>query len=208
MPGQGALMAQLSSVASLKPAWAKLPPRTRYLFLGVIVAVVFWLGLISFVLPQRAARLQLEAEIQSLLPVTAALRQQIDALMIAARGEESLNHALAATRRQLEETLARVPDRRDLASFLRNLTAPEVEDGIAFLSITPLPPEQQGELQELPFTLKLEGTYQSLTRYLTRLEALPRLVTIRRVSLESATGKPVALLASVTAATYVLGINP
>jgi Tfp pilus assembly protein PilO len=166
------------------------------------------LGLVAFVLPRREARLQLEREIQALLPVTASLRQQIDALKIAARGEDALRRALAETRRQLEETLARVPDRRDLSSFLRNLTAPDAEDGIAFLSITPLTPETRGELQELPFTLELEGTYQSLTRYLTRLEALPRLVTVRSVTLGSVTGKPVVLRASVAAATYVLGKNP
>jgi type IV pilus assembly protein PilO len=201
-------MAQQFAAASLGPAWSKLPPRTRYLLLGVIVAVVFWLGLIVFVLPRREARLQLEREIQALLPVTASLRQQIDALKIAAQGEDALRRALAETRRQLEETLARVPERRDLSSFLRNLTAPEAEDGIAFLSITPLTPEKRGELQELPFTLELEGTYQSLTRYLTRLEALPRLVTVRSVTLVSVAGKPVVLRASVAAATYVLGKNP
>lgn len=201
-------MAQPFSGAGLHAAWGKIPPRTRFLLLGVIVAIVFWLGLVSLVLPRRAARLQLEEQIRALLPVTASLRQQIEALGIAARGEEALQRALAETRRQLEETLARVPDRRDLASFLRNLTAPEVEDGIVFLSITPLPPEQRGELQELPFTLELEGTYQSLTNYLTRLEALPRLVTVQSVTLVGAPDKPVVLRASIAAATYVLGQTP
>lgn len=201
-------MAQPFSGAALLAAWGKVPPRTRFLLLGVIVAIVFWLGLMFFVLPRRAARLQLEEQIRVLVPVTASLRQQIEALGIAARGEEALQRALGETRRQLEETLARVPDRRELSSFLRNLTAPEAEDGIVFLSITPLPMEQRGELQSLPFTLELEGTYQSLTHYLTRLEALPRLVTIRSVTLVGAPDKPVVLRASVAAATYVLGQNP
>ena len=201
-------MTQHASGSSLGQAWGKVAPRTRSLLLGAIVAAVFWLGLVAFVLPRRAARLQLEQEIQALLPVTASLRQQIDALRNAARGEDALQRALAETRRQLEETLARVPDRRDISSFLRNLTAPEADDGIAFLSITPLTPEKRGELQELPFTLELEGTYQSLTRYLARLEALPRFVTVRRVTLGGTAGEPVTLHASVSAATYVLGKNP
>jgi len=201
-------MTRQSPGAALGPAWGKLPPRTRYLLLGAVIAVVFWLGLVSFVLPRRASRLQVEEEIRALLPVTAALRLQIETLRIAARGEDALKRDLAETRRQLEETLARVPDRRDLSSFLRNLTAPEDGDGIAFLSITPLTPAMQGELQELPFTLELEGTYQSLTRYLARLETLPRLVIVRRVTLGGATGKSYALRASVAAATYVLGKNP
>lgn len=194
--------------ATLGAAWGKLPPRTRLLLLGVVVAVVFWVGLIAFVLPRRAARFQAEEEIRALEPVTASLRQQLETLRGAARGEDALRRSLAETRRQLEETLARVPDRRDLSSFLRNLTAPETEDGIAFLSITPLTPEQQGELQELPFTLEIEGTYQSLTRYLARLETLPRLVTVRRVTLSGAASKPYVLRATVAAATYVLGKNP
>lgn len=201
-------MAQSLSGASLRAAWGKVPPRTRFLLLGVVVAVVFWLGLISFVLPRRAARLQLETEIQGLLPGTTALRQQIEALKNTARGEDALQRALVETRRRLEETLARVPDHRDIATFLRNLTAPEADDGIAFLSITPLPAEKRGELQELPFTLEIEGTYQSLTHYLARIEALPRLVTVRRITLGVLTGKPAALRASVTAATYVLGTSP
>jgi Tfp pilus assembly protein PilO len=201
-------MAQPFSGAALLAGWAKVPPRTRALLLGVVVVIVFWLGMILLVLPRRAARLQLEGETQALLPVTAALRQQIEALGVAVRGEDALQRALAETRRQLEETLARVPDRRDLSSFLRNLTAPETEDGIVFLSITPLPVQKRGELQELPFTLELEGTYQSLTRYLTRLEALPRLVTVQSVTLGSVAGKPVVLRASIAAATYALGKNP
>lgn len=201
-------MAQPFSGAALLAAWGKVPPRTRVLLFGVIVAIVFWLGLMAFVMPRRAARLQLEEEIRVLVPVTESLRQQIEAFRVAARGEDALRRALAETRRQLEETLARVPDRRDLSSFLRNLTAPESEDGVVFLSITPLPLEQRGELQELPFTLEIEGTYQSLTRYLTRLEALPRLVTVRSVTLGAAPGKPVVLRASIAAATYVLGKSP
>lgn len=201
-------MAQPFSSAALLASWGKVPPRTRFLLLAVIVAVVFWLGLTSFVAPRRAARLQLEEQISVLVPVTASLRQQIEALRVAARGEEALQRALAETRRQLEETLAGVPDRRELSSFLRNLTAPESEDGIAFLSITPLPMEQRGELQELPFTLEIEGTYQSLTRYLGRLESLPRLVTVRSVTLGGVPDKPVVLRASIAAATFVLGRNP
>jgi len=201
-------MAQRFSGATLLATWEKMPPRTRALLLGVVVAGVFWLGLTSIVLPRRAARLQLEEEIRTLAPITATLRQQIEALRIAARGEDALKSALSETRRQLEETLARVPDRRDLSSFLRNLTAPESEDGIVFRSITPLPMETRGELQELPFTLELEGTYRSLTSYLTRLESLPRLVTVRSVTLGGAADNPVALRATITAATYALGKNP
>ncbi|MHB8836171.1 MAG: type IV pilus inner membrane component PilO [Candidatus Methylomirabilia bacterium] len=201
-------MAQPFSGAAVLAAWGKVPPRTRVLLFAVLVALVFWLGLMVFVVPRRAARLQLEEQIGALVPVTASLRQQIDALRVAASGEDAVQRALAETRRQLEETLARVPDHRDLSSFLRNLTAPETEDGVAFLSITPLPAEPRGELQELPFTLELEGTYQSLTRYLTRLEALPRLVTVRSVTLGAASGKQFVLRASIVAATYVLGKSP
>lgn len=201
-------MAQPSASAALRAAWGNAPPRTRYLLLGVLVALAFWLGAVTLVLPRRASRLQLEEEIRTLLPGTAVLRQQIEALRSTARGEEALQRELAETRRQLEETLARVPERRDLSSFLRNLTAPEAQDGVAFLSITPLPPEKRGELQELPFTLELEGTYQSLARYLARLETLPRLVTVRRVTLEVAAGTTGTLRASIAAATFVLGTNP
>ncbi len=201
-------MGQPSGGAALRTAWGRAPARTRYLLLGALVALAFWLGLVTLVLPRREARLQLEEEIRALLPGTAALRQQIAALRSTAQGEESLQRTLAETRRQLKETLARVPERRELASFLRNLTAPEAEDGVVFLSITPAPPQKRGELQELPFTLELEGTYQSLTRYLARLEALPRLVTIRRVALGSAAGTSVRLRASIAAATFVLGTSP
>lgn len=201
-------MAQSGFGAALRAAWGKVPPRTRFLLLGVVVAIVFWLGLVALVMPRRAARLQLEAQIEALLPTTAALRQQIEALKVSARGEGALQSALDETRRQLEAALARVPERRDLASFLRNLTAPEAQDGVAFLSIIPLPPEQRGELQELPFTLEIEGSYLSLTRYLARLEALPRLVTVSRVTIGGAGGKSAALKASVAASTYVLGKSP
>jgi hypothetical protein len=34
---------------------------------------------------------------------------------------------------QRRDVVAPIPDRRDLSSFLRNLPAPEAEDGIAFL---------------------------------------------------------------------------
>lgn len=201
-------MANRAPYAPLLSAVGRLPPRTRRLLLGVVLALVFWLGLIGFVLPRREARLQLEEEVRTLLPVTTELRQQVAALGSAAQGEEALRQAIAQTRARLDATLARVPERRDVASFLRNLTAPEAQDGVAFLAIAPLAPERRGELEELPFTLELEGTYPSITRYLARLETLSRLVTIRRVSLAGAAGSPGVLRASVVAATYVLGKSP
>lgn len=192
-----------------RAGWEKVPARIRRLLLGVVAALLFWLGLVSFVLPQRATRVRLEREIESLLPGTEALRVQIEALESTARGEDALRRALAELRRQLEETLARVPENRALSSSLRDLTAPEDGDGVDIVSITPHPARQRDEILELPFTIELEGTYRSVTRYLARLEALPRLVTVQRVNLKSATGgQRRGLRASIEAATYAAGRKP
>lgn len=192
-----------------RAAWDKMSPRTRRLLLGIVASLLVWLGLVSFVSPQRAARLRVEDEVASMLPETEALRQQIAALQNGGRGEDALRDSLNALRAQVEETLASVPENRALSSSLQDLTAPEAGDEVDFLSITPLSAEQRGELMEVPFTIELKGTYRSVTRYLARIEALPRLVTVQRVTLESLPGgKYPELRASIAAATYTLGKNP
>lgn len=192
-----------------RASWDKIAPRTRRLLLGIVVALLLWLGLVFFVSPQREASARVEEQVAALLPETEALRQQIAALASEARGEEALREALGAIRAQMQETLATVPENRALSSSLRDLTAPEAGDGVDFLSITPLPAAMRGELLEVPFTLELRGTYLSVVRYLDRIESLPRLVTVQRVALEREPGgtKP-ELRASISAATYTLGKDP
>lgn len=186
-------------------SWVNLPRRTRFLLMGILFGILVWLGLVSFLLPRRAARMRLEAEVQGLAAANEVLRQQTDTLRNEAQGEEAMQRTLTEIRRRLEETLARLPEKPALSAFLRDLTAPEEGEGIVFLSITPRTLEKRGELLELPFNLELEGTYQALTRYVARLESLARLVTVRNVVLSDAARKSQRLRASLAAATYVLG---
>lgn len=202
-------MARTFGAAGTRAFWEKLPRRTKQLLLGAVAALALWLGLTAFVLPQRAARLLVDQELQTLRSGVETLRQQVAAQLGGARGEDTLRAEVTTTRDRLDEMLARVPEDRSLSSTLRDLTAPADGDGVAVVSITPQPPEKRGELLELPFTLELEGTYRALCRYLGRLERLPRLVSVQRVSLESPpAGKARDLRATIAAATYISGKNP
>lgn len=194
-----------AALAALRSAWGKASPLSRRLLLGILLGGLVWLGLVLYVSPQRATRLQLEQETRELVTGAEAQRLQLESLRSAAATEEALQRSLAEIQRQVAETLSRVPESRALSTFLRDLTAPASGDGISFHSITPHPLENRGELLELPFTIELAGSYRSVTRYLARLEALPRLVTVQRVSLAAPPdGKTFELRTSVAAATYVL----
>jgi Tfp pilus assembly protein PilO len=78
-----------------------------------------------------------------------------------------------------------LPRNQDLGSFLRDMTTQFGEAGMKDISYHNLPPTPLGRSQRLPIEVKGRGTYAQFHDFLERLEKLPRLCSVGRLSIEA-----------------------
>ena len=118
---------------------------------------------------------------------------------------------------QLEAELAKlqtaVPDKPQLDQIILNVNDAAVQSGVQLLSITPTPPATAssavgaaaapatGAPPAIRVSLSLKGSYNQVLDYINRLDALPRLLVIDTVGLNSNAAGPSAGSATGTGAT-------
>lgn len=102
-----------------------------------------------------------------------------------------------AMKKQLEEgegtfdaMLQQLPRSVDVASLLADISNAGLAEGLTFQSITPQEEEFKDFYAELPIEIKLQGDYHQFGRFVSRLSALPRIVTLHeiRIAPDSETG--------------------
>ncbi len=80
-----------------------------------------------------------------------------------------------------------VPPNQDLGSFLQELDKQLDESGMTDISHHNLPPTPLGRSEKLPIEVKGKGTFEQFHEFLLRLEKLPRLASVGRLSIDAET---------------------
>jgi Tfp pilus assembly protein PilO len=78
-----------------------------------------------------------------------------------------------------------IPAQPDEAEFILQANSIAGESGIDFLSISPSPPAATGTTTTIALTLSIEGSFFQVKDYLTKLEALERLVIVDAVNMSA-----------------------
>ncbi len=78
----------------------------------------------------------------------------------------------------------RLPERRELAGFLHEIASGLSQEKLTNQFIQPGNPSQSPLYNCLPITLRFEGDFLSLTRFLKRVDGMTRLVRIERLEIE------------------------
>lgn len=114
-----------------------------------------------------------------------------------------------AMRKQLEEgegmfdtMLQQLPRSVDVASLLADISSAGLAEGLSFESITPQDEEHKDFYAELPIEIKLQGEYHQFGRFVSRLSALPRIVTLHDIHITPDTETGVTLHMQAIAKTY------
>ena len=105
--------------------------------------------------------------------------------------------------------LRQLPEKTDVESLLVDVSQTGLASGLEVKRFKPSDEEKKGFYAELPITLEVVGSYHQMATFISGIAALPRIVTISDMKLETAIRDPKAegpqddkLLMSATAKTY------
>lgn len=79
----------------------------------------------------------------------------------------------------------RLPERQELAGFLHEITSGLAGEKLAIRSIRPGDPSTNPWYSRLPITLKFEGDFLALARFLKRIDGMSRLTRIERLTINA-----------------------
>jgi Tfp pilus assembly protein PilO len=162
----------------------KLPMTTKKLAVvataGVLAILLVWyVGLWK---PQRHQIAKLQERRTTAVEEAATVQQRVDELVAFKKDEP-------AKRAELERLKQAVPDQPSLAEFMLAANEQATQAGVDFLSITPSKPDAAAAAAPGPKPIKLaitvNGAYLQVLDFLDRFNALPRVVVLDDVKVNS-----------------------
>ena len=98
--------------------------------------------------------------------------------------------------------IRQLPSKTEVEDLLVDISQTGLASGIEFLLFKPLNEKHIEFYAELPITLKMTGAYHQFGEFVSGIAALPRIVTLENISINSTKGKSGLLTMDVTAKTY------
>jgi type IV pilus assembly protein PilO len=96
--------------------------------------------------------------------------------------------------------LRQLPSKTEVADMLVDITQTGLASGLEFELFKPLAEVRKEFYAELPISIKVKGSYHNLGKFVSGMAALPRIVTLHDIKIESS--KSGALSMSATGKTY------
>lgn len=175
-------------------------PQNRVYTATILSFLVISLFLWYAVKPTMQTIITLRREIKDNREISKQMEEKISALVQAQAAYQSISQELYI----LSEAVPRDPDPVNALISIRNLAektgitvtslqVPEVmlEGTTASQSATPGTASLPGDPQPVPFTMSLEGTYETMASFLSELVSMRRIMTIKKISIEPTAGTSV-----------------
>lgn len=173
-------------------AW---PVGARYVAVVLIFVVTlfggYWLYLedqLALLDKEEAEEPRLKKQIQFALNKTAVVPQ--------------LKKQLEEGEVTFAESLRQLPGSVDVAELLTDISGSGLQESLIFESITPQAEKQLEFYAELPIEIKVWGNYHEFGRFVSRLSALPRILTLHDVNVQKVENGQAPLKMTATAKTY------
>lgn len=157
--------------SDLKSMFGNIPPRQRYLLLGVIGVGIVAAYVYLLMLPLWESKGRLEADLQK---IQADLEQK---RMIAANLPK-LEAEIKELEKQLEAALVKLPEEKEIPKLLTQVNTLGLQGGLEFLLFRPTAPVKKGFYAEVPIDIRVEGEYHTLGAFLDRVSKLERIVNV------------------------------
>ena len=155
----------------LKSSFANMPPKQRYLLIGLlgggIVAVYVWL----LMLPLWESKGKLETDLQK-------LQADLDQKRMIAANRPKLEAEIKVLEKQLEVVLVKLPEDKDIPKLLTQVNTLGLQAGLEFLLFRPATSVKKGFYAEVPIDIRIEGDYHALGTFLDRVSKLERIVNV------------------------------
>ena len=144
---------------------------------------------------------------------------QLDALNIVELEEITLKETLdkkqskavnlEAYKQQLEDMqesfgalLRQLPNKTEIETLLTDISQTGISSGLEINFFQPAGLNPKEFYAEFPINLKVTGRYHEFAQFISGVAALPRIVTLRNITITKAKGKGVKLTMQLTAVTY------
>jgi type IV pilus assembly protein PilO len=143
----------------------------------VLAGVVFYL----YVLPLRAQRVSLEAKVE-------ALQAENKKNQAVERERTELLNRIAQLAKQLETLRTIVPDEPAADQFVKMVYDTAISSTIYVRNFVAQPQVARDFYVEMPFSIRIDGTYYAMLSFFDRLARQQRIVSVTGLSLGPATG--------------------
>jgi Tfp pilus assembly protein PilO len=146
----------------------------NWIVLGILIAVIATATILVY-LPQGRTLDQIRAQ-------TASNKLALESNSVKAAVVPQLVKQLEAMKRRYRGFDRRMPKRKELAGFLKEISSILAAEDLKILNTEPRSPKQEDLFHTLPIIMKLEGPYLSLAKLLGQIDKMERLTRIQRLS--------------------------
>jgi type IV pilus assembly protein PilO len=167
---------------NLKGFLGNIPPRQRYLLLGVIGIGIVAAYVYLLMLPLWESKGKLETDLEKL---QADLNQK---RMIAAN-RPKLEEEIKGLENQLDAALVKLPEEKEIPKLLTQVNTLGQQSGLEFLLFRPAAPVKKGFYAEVPIEIRVEGEYHTLGTFLDRVSKLERIVNVADLRISPLSGE-------------------
>ncbi len=154
-----------------KSMFGNIPPRQRYLLLGVIGVGIVAAYVYLLMLPLWESKGRLERDLQK-------LQADLEQKRIIAADLPKLEEEIKALGKQLEAALVKLPEEKEIPKLLTQVNTLGLQSGLEFLLFRPATPVKKGFYAEVPIDIRVEGEYHTLGAFLDRVSKLERIVNV------------------------------
>ncbi|MCG6965873.1 MAG: type 4a pilus biogenesis protein PilO [Chromatiaceae bacterium] len=130
------------------------------------------------------------------------LRQDFEAKQAKAANLDAYRAQLAEMQDSFGAMLRQLPNRTEVADLLVDVSQTGLGAGLEFELFQPQAEVPKDFYAELPIKIRVLGTYHEFGEFVSGLAALPRIVTIHDVQIQSNAKNPGQLVMEATARTY------
>lgn len=141
------------------------------------------------------------AQIDNLQQQEEELKNTYTQKSIQAANLDALKQELAQIRSVYEVLLKQLPTDAEIPNLIQELHQAGATNGMRMNSVTPKPPESDGPIQKLPYSISLTGSHAQLSQFTRDVGRLSRIVTLDTLNLRQ-DGKSGNLTLDAVANTY------
>ncbi len=141
-------------------------------------------------------------EIGALRESVDRLEQQLRTVKIRARNLKKFKAEYAAVKKEFQEALKLLPDKREIPNLLRSVSQMGTDAKLEFRLISPQTENSQDFYMEIPVLLELKGNFPNVTRFFDRVGRMDRIVNLINISMTPEKPLSTNLITKCTAITY------
>lgn len=148
----------------------------------------------------------MQTDIQAREARLVALRADIVRGQDSARRLHEFEDQVVDLERRLDSLRAVLPEEKDIADILRRVQGLATQSSLMIQQFTPQAPIQQNMYAELPFRLRVEGTYHNIGVFFDRLAKFPRIINVGEIQVRARPNQApgATIIAEMVGTTFVM----